>query len=61
MSSTGETLARALEFVLRGLRDNPKADKLKLIEEASQQYDLSPLDGEWLIREVNKATKSPSA
>lgn len=61
MASTGETLARALEWVLRSLQDNPKADKLKLIEEASQRYDLSPLDSDWLIREVNKATKPPAS
>ena len=39
----------AIRYISCELKDNPETDKLKLIEKASQQFDLSPMQTEFLI------------
>jgi hypothetical protein len=39
----------AMRFIGYELRDNPGADRSKLIEEAAQKFDLSPLQQEFLV------------
>jgi hypothetical protein len=42
------------------LHDNPKADRMKLIDDASRRFDLSPLDTDFLSRHLaERARKSP--
>ena len=38
----------AVRFIGTELRDNPDADLVQLIEQASQQYDLNPMQQEFL-------------
>ena len=62
MSAHPETLARALDWVNKRLRESPPVDGftptgasgLKAIDEASIRFDLGPLDQEWLIRRVQR-------
>jgi len=54
MSANPETLARALDWVNKRMRESPPVDRFKAIDEASLRFDLSPLDQEWLIRRLTK-------
>jgi hypothetical protein len=38
----------AVKFIGRELAENPDADRVKLIEEASRKFDLNPLQQEFL-------------
>lgn len=42
-------MEEAIRFISYELKDNPDADKLKLIERASQRFDLSPVQTEFLV------------
>ncbi len=42
-------LEEAVRFISMELRDNPEADKLKLIERVSQKFNLNPLQTEFLM------------
>jgi hypothetical protein len=44
-----ELLKEAVQFISLELKSNPGADMLKLIERASQQFDLNPLQTEYLL------------
>jgi len=39
----------AVRFIGTELKENPNADPSKLIEEASQKFDLNPMQTEFLI------------
>lgn len=39
----------AVRYISLELKDNPGADKTKLIEDASQKFDLSPIQTEFLL------------
>lgn len=41
-------LEDAIRYISLELQDNPNADRLKLIEEASQKFDLNPMQQEFL-------------
>ena len=42
-------LEDAVRFISLELQDNPDADRVKLIEKASQQFDLNPIQTEFLM------------
>ncbi len=42
----------AMDWIHDRLEENPKADRAKLISDASVQFCLSPLQGEFLCREL---------
>lgn len=44
----------AVRWINNQLRDNPKADRLKLIDEAGMLFNLSPLDADFLYRYYGK-------
>lgn len=48
-------LEAAVRWIGGQLKANPGADRLRLVDEASRKFDLSPKDGEFLMREL--ATK----
>lgn len=52
----GEALRRAVRWISDQRRDNPQARLAKLIDEAAQRFDLSPLESEYLFRAL---TASP--
>jgi hypothetical protein len=59
--SVGEApIKQAVKWIDDQLHDNPKADRMKLIDEASRRFDLSPLDTDFLSRHLAERTrKSP--
>ncbi len=55
--AVGETpIKQAVTWIDEQLRDNPKADRLKLVDEASRRFDLTPLDADFLLRHITKHT-----
>ncbi len=44
-----KALEDAIRHISLELKDNPNANRSKLIEEASQKYDLSPLQADFLL------------
>lgn len=44
-----DEIAKAVKYISLELKDNAGADKVKLIEEASQKFDLTPLQQEFLL------------
>lgn len=54
--SLGESgVTRALRWVLDRLADDPKASRARLIDEASRQFDLTPLEADFLYRQLTEA------
>jgi hypothetical protein len=45
-----KSMEDAVRFLGTELKENPNADKTKLINEASQRFDLNPLQTEFLIK-----------
>jgi hypothetical protein len=42
-------MEEAVRFISLELKDNPSADKIKLIEKASLMFDLNPLQTDFLM------------
>ncbi len=51
-------IKQAVSWIDDQLRDDPGADRLRLVEEAARRFDLSPLDTEFLMRHL--ATRGAS-
>jgi len=45
-------IKQAVKWIDDQLIDNPRADRLKLVDQASRRFDLSPLDEEFLLRHL---------
>jgi hypothetical protein len=43
------SMEEAVRLISIELKDNPGADRVQLIERASQEFDLTPLQTEFLI------------
>ena len=57
--SVGEApIKQAVKWLDEQLRDNPGADRTRLIDEASRRFDLTPLDAEFLLRHLG--SRKPS-
>jgi len=51
--SVGEApIKQAVKWIDDQLHDNPKADRTRLIDEASRRFDLTPLDTDFLTRHL---------
>lgn len=50
-------IRQAVKWIDEQLRDNPQADRLKLVDEASRRFDLTPLDTDFLIRHLAERAK----
>jgi hypothetical protein len=51
--SAGEApIKQAVKWIDDQLQDRPTADRMKLIDEASRRFDLSPLDTDFLTRHL---------
>jgi hypothetical protein len=61
--SLGEPhVKRALDWILDNLRDDPTAKRSALIDQASRQFDLTPLESDFLYRHLTEVLKqTPSA
>ena len=52
MAAGEAPIKQAVTWIDDQLRDNPDADRVKLVDEASQRFDLSPLDADFLLRHL---------
>jgi hypothetical protein len=52
MSASEAPVRQAVKWLDEQLRDNPQADRAKLVDEASRRFDLSPLDADFLYRHL---------
>ena len=50
-------ITRAVKWIDDQLMDRPQADRLKLVDEAAQRFDLTPLDTEFLYRHLAARAK----
>jgi hypothetical protein len=51
--SLGEpNVKRALDWILSHLQDNPSAKRSALIDQAAREFDLTPLEAEFLQRQL---------
>jgi len=56
--SLGEpNVKRALDWILDQLTDDPDAKHGPLIDEASREFDLTPLEADFLYRQLNETLK----
>lgn len=54
-----ESLQRALRWISDRRRDDPAAKLAKLIDEAALQFDLTPMDADFLWRELTSPIPKP--
>ena len=50
-------IRQAVKWIDDQLQDNPQADRVKLLDEASRRFDLSPLDQDFLFRHLAERRK----
>jgi hypothetical protein len=51
-------IKQAVQWIEEELRDNPTADRVKLVDDASRRFDLSPLDQDFLFRHLAERARS---
>ena len=49
---------RALDWILARLADHPNLKRGELIDEASREFDLTPIEADFLYRHVQEVVKS---
>ena len=54
-------IKQAIAWIDERLREQPAADRVKLLDEAGRRFDLTPLDGEFLVRHLAGRPKGPAA
>ncbi|HEX5814240.1 MAG TPA: hypothetical protein VF010_02845 [Methylomirabilota bacterium] len=60
MSMGDAPIKQAVKWIDERLRDDPAADRTKLVDEASRRFDLSPLDADFLSRHLaERARRTP--
>ncbi|HZO43942.1 MAG TPA: hypothetical protein VFE97_32310 [Methylomirabilota bacterium] len=52
MAAGEAPIKQAVKWIEDQLQDHPGADRVKLIDEASRRFDLSPLDADFLLRQL---------
>ncbi len=52
---------QAVLWIDEQLREHPGADRVKLVEQASRRFDLSPLDEDFLVRHLAQPPKTTPA
>ena len=45
-------IKQAVKWIEEQLQEDPKADRLKLVDEASRRFDLTPLNSDFLLRHL---------
>jgi len=50
-------IKQAVKWIDDQLLDNPGADRVKLVDQASRRFDLSPLDADFLFRHLAERAK----
>ena len=60
MAAGEAPIKQAVKWIDDRLVDDPQADRVKLIDEASRRFDLSPLDTDFLSRHLAEKKRKPS-
>ncbi|MGH7391215.1 MAG: hypothetical protein ACREM3_17410 [Candidatus Rokuibacteriota bacterium] len=50
-------IKQAVKWIDDQLTDNPAADRVKLVDDASRRFDLTPLDQDFLFRHLAERKK----
>ena len=50
-------IRQAVKWIDEQLQDNPKADRVRLVDEASRRFDLSPMDADFLFLQLAERAK----
>lgn len=50
-------IKRALQWILERLGDDPRAKRSELIDQASREFDLTPLEADFLYRQLTDLEK----
>ena len=58
MAAGEAPIKQAVTWIDDRLTDEPRADRTKLIDEASRRFDLSPLDTDFLVRHLAERAKT---
>ena len=59
MAAGEAPIKQAVSWLDDQLRDNPRADRMRLVDEAARRFDLSPLDAEFLLRHLAGRHEGP--
>ncbi len=59
MAAGEAPIKQAVTWIDDQLRDNPAADRVTLVDEASRRFDLTPLDADFLFRHLAERAKKP--
>ena len=59
MSAGEAPIKQAVKWIDDQLRDDPSAERVKLVDEASRRFDLTPLDADFLFRHLAERGKKP--
>jgi len=57
MTAGEAPVTRAVKWIDDQLHDRPDADRMKLVDEASRRFDLSPLDTDFLLRHLAQRSR----
>ena len=57
MAAGEAPVTQAVKWIDAQLADDPGADRVKLVDEASRRFDLSPLDTDFLFRHLAQRLK----
>ena len=61
MAAGESPIKQAVKWMDDQLQDRPGADRMKLVDEASRRFDLSPLDADFLVRHLAQRSESKGA
>ena len=56
MAAGEAPIKQAVKWIEEQLHDNPGVGRVKLVDEASRRFDLSPLDSDFLFRHLAERT-----
>jgi hypothetical protein len=51
-------IKQAMAWIDDKLREKPDADRVKLVDEASRRFDLTPLDADFLFRHLSERPRA---
>ena len=57
MSAGEAPIKQAVKWIEDQLVDDPKADRVTLVDDASRRFDLSPVDTDFLVRHLAQRGK----
>ena len=54
-------IRQAIAWMEEKLREQPNIDRVKLVDEASRRFDLTPLDADFLFRHLSERPRGTDA